>query len=96
MEIQATVTSKGQITIPVAVRRALSLDAGDRVLFRLDGKRAHLEPAVGDHGAPDVELEKAPDFFALAGSVPVPPDVDPADWPAQREAAWAAAARRSE
>ena len=29
----ATVTSKGQITIPVEVRTALGLDAGDRVEF---------------------------------------------------------------
>jgi AbrB family looped-hinge helix DNA binding protein len=29
----ATVTSKGQITIPVDVRRALDIEAGDRVEF---------------------------------------------------------------
>jgi antitoxin PrlF len=29
----ATVTSKGQITIPAAVREALGVDAGDRVEF---------------------------------------------------------------
>jgi antitoxin PrlF len=29
----ATVTSKGQITIPLKVRQALSVDAGDRVEF---------------------------------------------------------------
>ena len=29
----ATVTSKGQITIPVEVRQALQVDAGDRVEF---------------------------------------------------------------
>jgi AbrB family looped-hinge helix DNA binding protein len=29
----ATVTSKGQITIPISVRQALGLDAGDRVEF---------------------------------------------------------------
>jgi len=29
----ATVTSKGQITIPIGVRQALGLDAGDRVVF---------------------------------------------------------------
>jgi len=30
---QAKVTSKGQITIPLEVRRALGVKAGDRVLF---------------------------------------------------------------
>jgi antitoxin PrlF len=29
----ATLTSKGQITIPVQVRQALNVDAGDRVEF---------------------------------------------------------------
>ena len=29
----ATLTSKGQITIPAAVRQALGVDAGDRVEF---------------------------------------------------------------
>jgi len=38
----ATVTSKGQITIPIKVRAALGLDAGDRVEFveQEDGKFA--------------------------------------------------------
>ncbi len=31
----ATVTSKGQITIPVKVRQALNLEAGDRIAFEL-------------------------------------------------------------
>ena len=29
----ATITSKGQVTIPVSVRQALGLDAGDRIVF---------------------------------------------------------------
>jgi antitoxin PrlF len=29
----STLTSKGQITLPLAVRKALSLDAGDQVDF---------------------------------------------------------------
>ena len=34
----ATVTSKGQITIPVQVRAALGVDAGDRIEFVEVGK----------------------------------------------------------
>lgn len=33
---QATVTSKGQVTIPVAIRRALGMEPRDRVVFILD------------------------------------------------------------
>jgi AbrB family looped-hinge helix DNA binding protein len=30
---EATVTSKGQVTIPADIRRALSLTAGERIVF---------------------------------------------------------------
>ena len=34
---EATVTSKGQVTIPAEIRKAMSLSAGERVVFtRLD------------------------------------------------------------
>lgn len=90
----ATITSKGQITIPVQVRKALGLEPGDRVVFRLAGRRALIVAEnAGDEEAPSVELEKIPDFFDLAGSVSVPPGVDPADWASEREAAWVAAVR---
>ena len=35
-EYLATVTSKGQITLPVAVRRSLGIDPGDLVTFVID------------------------------------------------------------
>mgnify|MGYP001302914408 FL=1 len=31
--ITATITAKGQITIPAEIRQALRLDAGDRIVF---------------------------------------------------------------
>jgi antitoxin PrlF len=45
MEIPLTFTSKGQITIPTAVRKALRLKAGDRVIFRVADGRALMGPA---------------------------------------------------
>lgn len=41
----ATVTAKGQITIPKDIRQALDLQQGDMVTFILEGERAILIPA---------------------------------------------------
>ncbi len=66
MDVPATVTSKGQITLPRSVRDSLGLRAGDRVLFRvLDGRAV---------------LAKVPEFLDLAGSVPVPVERRGSDW----------------
>lgn len=58
MEVSARLSSKGQVTVPRAVREALSLYEGDRVVFRVEG----------DHAV----IAKTPDLLSLAGSVPVP------------------------
>jgi len=43
----ATVTSKGQITIPANVRQALRIEAGDRVEFvQIEPGRYELVPAT--------------------------------------------------
>jgi antitoxin PrlF len=51
----ATITSKGQITLPKAIRQVLGVDAGGKVVFdvRADGKivvstaeEAHEDPAI--------------------------------------------------
>lgn len=45
----ATITTKGQITIPKAVRDELGLREGDRVAFRiLDDGRVVVEPETVD------------------------------------------------
>lgn len=45
---EATLTSKGQVTIPSAVRTALGLEAGDRISF-VDTERGYLiVPATRD------------------------------------------------
>ncbi len=58
MDSIAKITSKGQVTIPKAVRDALELSEGDELLFRVQDSRA--------------VIAKTPGFLALAGSVPVP------------------------
>jgi antitoxin PrlF len=45
----ATITSKGQITLPVEIRRALGVGPGDRVSFRTaDDGRVVVEPETLD------------------------------------------------
>ena len=66
MEISARVTSKGQVTLPKAVREALALAEGDRVVFRVEGDRAILA--------------RTPDLLALAGSISVPAEVRGMPW----------------
>lgn len=58
MEIAARMSSKGQITVPKAVREALGLGEGDDVVFRVEGDRA--------------VLARTPEFLCLAGTVAVP------------------------
>lgn len=48
--VRAKITSKGQITLPLSVRKRLGVKAGDGVLFRIRGK----EIAVESQAAEDV------------------------------------------
>jgi antitoxin PrlF len=58
MDVTAQLSSKGQLTIPKAVRDALGLVEGDQVVFRVDGQWALLA--------------RTPKLLDLAGSVAVP------------------------
>ncbi len=58
MDASARITSKGQVTIPKAVRDALGLDEGDEIVFRVERSRAIVA--------------KTADFIELAGTVAVP------------------------
>ena len=40
----STLTRKGQVTIPVEIRRALALKEGDKVAFELEGDKVRLAP----------------------------------------------------
>ena len=53
MDARARMTSKGQVTIPRAVRDALALQEGDEVVFRVESSRALMA--------------KTPNFLELAG-----------------------------
>lgn len=66
MEIAARVTSKGQVTIPKAVRDALGLSEGDNLVFRVEGNRA--------------VLARTPEFLELAATIAVPAAKRNAAW----------------
>ena len=44
MKREARVTSKGQITVPHDIRRALSVRPGDKLLFEKDGADVRVRP----------------------------------------------------
>jgi AbrB family looped-hinge helix DNA binding protein len=62
----ARLTSKGQITVPKAVREALGVVEGDHIVFRVHGNRA--------------VLARTPEFLDMAGSVVVPAAKRNASW----------------
>ena len=66
MDVAAKLTSKGQVTIPRAVREALGVSTGDQLIFRVQGTRA--------------VVARTPEFLDLAGSVPVPESKRGASW----------------
>lgn len=44
MQKQATITSKGQITVPLEVRKILGVRAGDKLLFENDESGVRVRP----------------------------------------------------
>jgi AbrB family looped-hinge helix DNA binding protein len=67
MDVTAQLSSKGQLTVPKAVRDALGLVEGDQVVFRVEGRRAMLA--------------RTPKLLDLAGSVSVPAEKRGTAWP---------------
>jgi antitoxin PrlF len=62
----STISSKGQVTVPIEVRRRLGLKEGDRVEFVSEEGRTFLRPARRD----------ANPFAAYVGILPVFSSVD--------------------
>ncbi len=44
MKKQARITSKGQITVPHEIRRALAVRPGDKLIFEQDGSEVRVRP----------------------------------------------------
>ncbi len=79
MGVVARVTSKGQVTVPKAIREALGIQEGDSLLFTIRDKQ--------------VVLEKTPSFLDLGGSVPIPEGKRDLPWAEVRRQAYLARAR---
>lgn len=55
IEEACTITAKGQTTVPKSVRRALRVDCGGKIAFRVENdrvtvhnaRREHVDPALG-------------------------------------------------
>ena len=58
MDVTAKVTSKGQVTLPKALRQALGIREGDDIVFRVEGGRA--------------VLARVPHFLEMEGAIPAP------------------------
>ena len=81
MDVSATITAKGQVTIPKQVRDELGLNEGDRLLFRVVDGRA--------------VLARTADLLDLAGAVPFPADARDLSWDQVRDRAHRSQAARS-
>ena len=77
VSLTSNLTRKGQVTIPIAIRRQLGLKRGDKVAFVQDGEQVTLKPAqsvtertAGSLGqyrkVPAATAQQEPDAFAKA------------------------------
>lgn len=72
-QMSSTITMKGQTTVPKAVRRALGVDCGGRIAFRIKGSQVIVERAPEEHEDPAIgrflaflarDIERRPDRIA--------------------------------
>ena len=68
----AVLTSKGQMTIPKEVRKALNLKPSEKVIIVVEGNQAIIKPLKGD-------------LLDLGGSVKIPNKEKPIDFKKVRE-----------
>ena len=80
MDVAAQLSSKGQVTVPKAVRDALGLLEGDQIVFRVDGRRA--------------VIARTASLLDLAGAVPVPVEKRGTPWDQVRRRARATRASK--
>lgn len=55
LEETSTITAKGQTTIPKSVRRALGVDYGGRIAFRVDESGVSVHRADADQDDPAID-----------------------------------------
>lgn len=72
--VTARLTTKGQVTVPIEVRRLLGLNEGDSLLFR-----------VVTDDEPTASVTKVSRLKDLAGSFPIPEEWKDASWQEIRE-----------
>lgn len=76
MDPKATMTSKGQVTIPLAIREALGLDAGTQLSFQVSEGEFRVRP---------ISRKSWRDLWEIAAGAPRP--VGPVDVDAAIQAA---------
>jgi len=54
LEEVSTITAKGQTTVPKSVRRALGVDCGGRIAFRVDDRGVSVHRADAGDGDPAI------------------------------------------
>jgi antitoxin PrlF len=64
-ESLATITTKGQVTIPAEIRKALGLKPSDKVAFVFDQGEVKIEPSSSTlrHGFGAIKARKEPEDF---------------------------------
>ena len=70
-EYISTITSKGQVTIPAAVRRALGVGTADTLVFRIVDGKVEVEPLPMslDEAFGSVNPLNTPEDFAEIGRI---------------------------